>query len=88
MASKAIKGITIELNGDTTGLDKAIDKINKPAGSTKVTPIKKLHNSPTPLVVDCIALIKFLIKHTVTPETGPNVKDAIKAGNSEISNLM
>lgn len=29
MASKGIKGITIELNGDTTGLDKALSGVNK-----------------------------------------------------------
>jgi hypothetical protein len=33
-------------------------------------------------------LIRFLIRHTVTPAAGPKVKDAIKAGSSDKSILI
>lgn len=33
MASKNIKGITVEIGGDTTGLDKALSNVNKQANT-------------------------------------------------------
>lgn len=33
MASKNIKGITVEIGGDTTGLDKALSDVNKQANT-------------------------------------------------------
>ena len=48
-------------------------------------PIKKLQSSPTPPVPLVGRLIRFLIKHTATPLTGPIEKEAIRAGSSEKS---
>ena len=48
----------------------------------------KLLNSPTPPVVVIATLIKFLIRQTNTPDTGPKANDAMRAGTSEKSSLM
>ena len=53
-----------------------------------MTPIKKLHSSPAPPVVDMVRFTRFLIKHTTTPLTGPMEKAAIRAGSSEKSSLI
>ena len=48
----------------------------------------KLESSPTPPVEVVIKLIKFLIRQTITPLTGPSANEAISAGKSETSILM
>lgn len=38
-------------------------------------------------VVDAVMFIRFFIKHTIMPDTGPNEYAAISAGTSEKSSL-
>ena len=58
-----------------------------PAGTTNIQPSRKLESSPTqPVELDAI-LIRFLIRQTRTPDTGPSENAAISAGTSEKSSL-
>ena len=56
--------------------------------NTRQTPSIKFDSSPTPPVVVIVTLIRFFIKHTVIPESGPILYAAIRAGSSEKSNLI
>src|SRR5699024_1834349 len=56
-----------------------------PAGTTRQTPSRKLHSSPTPPVVEKNTLMTFFTRHTATPLTGPRLKAARRAGSSEKS---
>ena len=63
--------------------------INRIFNAIVDAPKIKFESSPTPPVDDLInRFIKFLIKHTKTPLTGPYANDAISAGSSETSNLI
>ena len=48
----------------------------------------KLDSSPTPPVVEKNTLIRFLMRHTHTPHSGPKAKEAMSAGSSDRSSLM
>ena len=59
-----------------------------PATKTNVAPRRKFESSPTPPVVEKKRLIRFLMRQTATPLSGPSANDAISAGSSDRSNLM
>ena len=48
----------------------------------------KFEISPIPPVCVISKWIRFLMRHTAHPQTGPMANDAIKAGSSETSSLI
>ena len=71
MAGSRIKGITVEIGGDTTGLDKALKGVNSTIKSTQtqlkdVNKLLKLDPTNTNLVTQKQKLLKEAISETKT----------------------
>lgn len=87
MASGRIKGITIEIGGDTTGLDKALKQVNSTISSTQsalkdVNKLLKLDPSNTELITQKQKLLKEAI--SATNEKLTSLKDAQKQAQEQM----
>lgn len=87
MAGTSIKGITIELNGDTTGLTSAIKKVNDPLKTTqadlkKVERLLKLDPTNTQLLAQKQKLLGQTVNET--KEKLSLLKEAAKQANEQL----
>ena len=87
--SKRVKGITVEINGSTTGLDKALEKVNSRINETSrslrdVERLLKLDPGNTELIAQKQRLLKEEVSKTT--EKLESLKEAQKQAKEQLEN--